>query len=427
MGEFKYYLEEDDQFINYLTSEEIDLSEKQARKYSGHLKTIYNKILNNKKLKLDLGIIFEDLKWCVAYYNKNKKPDEALKGLKLVSNFIRRIYSLARIDKNISTIGNRSRSFLYDLEIEYGSFKDYATALDHYIAFIDNYQKSKSYEKPAGYYKKRYKISDYNNACKKLNSIFHDKISVNGIDSLLEIFENSSPTSFISHILKNSFFFSQTSARNQFKDISNLINDDKRDHKKDPLFARKSGRKEKTKVSKFSFKSEIDDTDKEIIITIDSDGNKAVRDLIKKETGYTLSSGENCLFTNYIISHIWGDAFDPRNFTNFWNLALVPAWANPLLDKQNYKDILTNQLLNTFKAICWKQYGVNRLQWKKIYKKYPPLEPKYVMKDEYTINVIYKHPDSKPYGSIVVVNILIDDNDITEWENLFPSDNTTDI
>lgn len=420
MEDFKYYLEDGDKFIIYLKSQEIGLSDIQASKYSGHLKTIYNKIL----VPNELSILFSDLERCIAYYNKKKKPDEALKGLKLVSSFIRRIYSLTQIDENKSTIGNRSRLFLDDLKIKYNSFRDYATALDYYITFIDNYQNSNSYKKPAGFSKEGYTISAYNDACKKLNSIFHDKISVNGIDSLLEIFENGGSTSFISHILKNSFFFSQKSAKNRFEKISELINDDNRDINKDPLFARNSGRKEKNKVPIFSFKSEIDYTDKEIKITIDSDGNKAVRDLIKTETGYTLSSGENCLFTNYIISHIWGDAFDPRNFTNFWNLALVPAWANPLLDKQNYKDELANQLINTFKAICWKQYGMGKLKWERIYKEHPPMKPENVMTGEYIIHVIYHHKDSKPYGRISVKSIKIDDEDIRYWNGLFSCDNT---
>ena len=69
-------------------------------------------------------------------------------------------------------------------------------------------------------------------------------------------------------------------------------------------------------------------------IIIDGNGNAKVCQMINEYTGYNLAYKlENKPFVNFIISHIWGRAIDPRYFTNFWNIVLVPAWVNHLLDK----------------------------------------------------------------------------------------------
>ena len=87
-------------------------------------------------------------------------------------------------------------------------------------------------------------------------------------------------------------------------------------------------------------------------IIIDNDGNAAVRSLINKETGYTVSAGKSDIFQNYKISHIWGRAYDPRFFTNLWNIVLVPAWANDLLDKNAVEGTLESKLKSTIMSIC---------------------------------------------------------------------------
>ena len=111
--------------------------------------------------------------------------------------------------------------------------------------------------------------------------------------------------------------------------------------------------KMKNVKSKFYF---FGDTVANIInypIIIDNDGNAQVRMLINDKTGYTISAGKGSIFQNYKISHIWGKAYDPRYFTNLWNIVLVPAWANDLLDKQNpYKGSLESRLQSTIMRIC---------------------------------------------------------------------------
>lgn len=98
-------------------------------------------------------------------------------------------------------------------------------------------------------------------------------------------------------------------------------------------------------------------------VKIDKDGNNAVRSLINKEFGYTVSQGQASLFQSYKISHIWGEAYDPRKFTNLWNLVLVPAWANDLLDKTFSGDELTVTFKQMIKQICIQFYGMKTLDW----------------------------------------------------------------
>lgn len=88
-------------------------------------------------------------------------------------------------------------------------------------------------------------------------------------------------------------------------------------------------------------------------IIIDNDGNAEVRSLINKKTGYLVSAGKENIFQNYRISHVWGRAFDPRYFTNLWNIVIVPSWANDLLDKPNaINGSLESRLQSTIMKIC---------------------------------------------------------------------------
>ena len=98
------------------------------------------------------------------------------------------------------------------------------------------------------------------------------------------------------------------------------------------------------------------DTNSEISeypVIIDTDGNEELRSVINSYNGYTVASGKESIFQNYKISHLWGRAFDPRFFTNLWNVVLVPAWANDLLDKPNpIKGSLESRLKSTLMKIC---------------------------------------------------------------------------
>ncbi len=93
----------------------------------------------------------------------------------------------------------------------------------------------------------------------------------------------------------------------------------------------------------------------------DNDGNAKVRSVINEITGYTVSAGKENIFQNYRISHVWGRAFDPRYFTNLWNIVIVPSWANDLLDKPNaIKGTLESKLQSTIMKICEMLYFNNK-------------------------------------------------------------------
>lgn len=68
-------------------------------------------------------------------------------------------------------------------------------------------------------------------------------------------------------------------------------------------------------------------------IKIDNDGNHENRRSIKKYLGHTISTGKNSTVKNYIISHVWGLASHPLFFSSLWNIVLIPAHFNYLMDK----------------------------------------------------------------------------------------------
>lgn len=92
-------------------------------------------------------------------------------------------------------------------------------------------------------------------------------------------------------------------------------------------------------------------------ISVDKDGNAFVRELIKTITGVTVASGKKALIQNTIISHIWGRAFDPRYFTSLWNIVLIPAWANSLMDKEDATEgSVAYKIRATYMKICYELY-----------------------------------------------------------------------
>ena len=94
--------------------------------------------------------------------------------------------------------------------------------------------------------------------------------------------------------------------------------------------------------------------------------NRDVEKLITEYTGYTLA-GKGAIIRNYIISHIWGNASDPRYFTNFWNIVLVPAWADFLLPKSTSSVFVPKSVASiltaTIMKICDEYYDMSRFTW----------------------------------------------------------------
>lgn len=118
-------------------------------------------------------------------------------------------------------------------------------------------------------------------------------------------------------------------------------------------------------------------------------GNTRVCQLIKNLTGYNLGAKtEAKSFKNYVISHIWGNAVDPRYFTNLWNIVLVPEWASHLLDKNEPAGTLSSKLKATIMKICDTYFQMKDFEWGKISLSQPKITVSDVFTGDYMINVI---------------------------------------
>lgn len=213
-----------------------------------------------------------------------------------------------------------------------------------------------------------------------------DGIQIDGMDMLIS---KIGEEKFIKWAIESSYFFSKELCENRFDEITNIW----KNGGDDPMFCRL---KNKSLPARFSPKNEISNDggfqkrrkdlgvtvfklnsrDKECVIYQDGlrkknknnngggNGNTRVCQLIKYLTGYDLGAPlERKSFKNYIISHIFGHATDPRYFTNLWNIVLVPAWANHLLDKDE-SDGLSVRLKNTFKRVIIEYYGLYSYNWR---------------------------------------------------------------
>ena len=136
-------------------------------------------------------------------------------------------------------------------------------------------------------------------------------------------------------------------------------------------------------------------------------GNARVCQLIKDSTGYDLGATTNKKhFRNFIISHIWGHAIDPRYFTNLWNIAIVPAWANHLLDKDE-TGTLGSKLKATIQKIISELYDFDNLDWPSIQMTPPSYNNKEVISGRYQINIIEQKSGNAPLGKISKVSIPV--------------------
>lgn len=205
---------------------------------------------------------------------------------------------------------------------------------------------------------------------------------VNGNNSLLVLF--GSEDNFIKKAVSESYFFSAKCVLDRFDEIS------------------------KTDDQTILFRRDTQNKDKKLLFTDgvyshmvqnDHDGNKEVRKNIERYTMVEVSNGDVSTFMNYTISHIWGKAGDPRYFTNFWNIALVPSWANGPMDKDSknqnpdieHIDTLSKKMQDTYKAICNKLYDMKSLSWNDIGMNFADLNNDGFadrIKGTYTINII---------------------------------------
>lgn len=131
------------------------------------------------------------------------------------------------------------------------------------------------------------------------------------------------------------------------------------------------------------------------VVQEDPNNNKFVCDLINKYTKLNLGSGKNNIIQNTIISHVWGRAYDPRYFRSLWNIVLIPAWANSLMDKEKCEEhTLASKMRATVMEICKRRYPEKT-------ENEDVVNDSDIQKGEYLINVI-KEYDEKT-GAIRIV------------------------
>lgn len=385
MAKSNYFKKGD--FIDYMRENKIYKNDKHNRQIPGYIGSIWDNVLT--PLKCD--ILIKDIDNAIYYKNSH---DKVFEGLELIYDFCKKLNWIHKY------FPDKIKPFLKKFKLNITSVNAWPTAINQYIDFLKTLS-----IKPSTSPKYSYSVSEWNRAMKRLEDIIMDKLSFKGTDSLIQYLPTSKPTSnndeFIHKVLQDSYFFSTKLAKTRFVEISKDFKSRKQ------LYARKSKAHQDDKS--FFYTSEINEDYKSILIIKDSDGNKAVKELIETETGYTVSGGYDSLFQYYIISHIWSEAYDPRNFTNFWNIVIVPAWANFLLDKQGSDDELTQKMINTFKAICIEHYKMKDMNWKSIDKLFENLEPdqNYIVPGAYKINVIDKKRKGQDYGTIKTVEIKI--------------------
>ena len=197
------------------------------------------------------------------------------------------------------------------------------------------------------------------------------------IDSIVGNTDRSDKSRLIKlaeHMIKHSFFFSKDAVDERHKEILKALDNG------EPLPARYStvtkkgtpyfdkngtpltftNKREANKHGPLNYKF----NDDFIYAQVDRDGNRSVRDCIRNATGHIVSEGTKNTISYAIISHIWGNAFNPLMFTSLWNLAIIPAYCNPIMDKNEESqssDLFSEEVSfvkNAYKKICYDYYDV---------------------------------------------------------------------
>lgn len=344
------------------------------RQFAGYMDAIANNLLTPM---IGSDTLINDIDKAIHHVNGQKK---VLEALDLLYDFFKRLHAIA---VNGGANSAKAITILKQHNIKPSNTSSWTSVIDAYKLFMTDLISNGSVRSSSTHYR----VTPWNKDIDAIKKIESEVLAFNGTDSLLAHFNNQADA-FISTVMRDSFFFSRKDAEERFTKISEDI------QYNNTLPARESiDNTIQSKIgSQLVFLSEDVNTHLKLTINIvrDPDGNKFVKNLIANTTGYKISAGNNSNFQYYIISHIWGDAFDPRNFTSFWNLSIVPAWANFILDKGNSNDLLAKQLINTFKAVCFKHYAMKKMDWKSIGKNVNEMMPdrKFVVHGSYTINVI---------------------------------------
>ena len=246
---------------------------------------------------------------------------------------------------------------------------------------------------------------------------------VDGMDSLIEYIKEEK---FVKLAIESSYFFSPDLVVERFEEIKEYIRQQK---VVDPAFKDKEVKYLPARYTAADGVHECDQTVGKVYFKLSKasqplciiiyqegargkntkcggntcgggNGNARVCQLINDRTGYALgATSDKKHFRNFIISHIWGHAIDPRYFTNLWNIVIVPAWANHLLDKDE-EGTLASTFKATIQKIITELYDFNNIDWASIQMTSPSYNNKEVISGRYQINIIDQKSGNAPFGKI---------------------------
>lgn len=349
-----YY--KDSQFEQWLKAN----GDNQASQSRGYIDSILLNILS----KYHLDSIFKKLNFAI----QNK--DNTIAKLEELYNKLNKAATLK--------IHYPSSNVLGQVNNAASSITQWCSVLKKYIDFLQQTVPNQPVPNQQKY--KTWGAQSWNNALKKFWDQTISAIAIDGYSSLLNAGTIGTPDNFVKLAIESSYFLNATAINKRHNDLLNML------HNGVPIPARKSS---DSKIQKL-INNQLSFVSGNTIIPIvkDPDGNKEVRKLIENITGYSVSSGYDCFFTNFKISHIWGQAYDPRMFTSLWNIVIVPAWANDLLDKTNTQNDLAQKMINTFKAVCEKLYATSQ-KWNTLgLNNVVSSKSNFVVHNQYNINII---------------------------------------
>lgn len=297
-----------------------------------------NKDEASKEVKKQLSRDFDDINWfkdnrknCIAWIEKLYKAGD-------------RLYTLSICD----TLSN-SIKIIYEHQTEKKAVEMLKSYYDAIIILCEIL------------YKHDFKVIEANVNPPLIKIKKSNLHKLDGMDILLS---NLGDKKFIQLAVAGSYFFDPELVKTTTQDLSNKINNGAENDFPVARYTTNTDIKGQQQIIKGGYAEYIinDSTtsnrELKFKVKIDEDGNRSVRKLISEKTQITVAQGKGSVLQNTIISHVWGRAYDPRYFTSLWNIVLIPAWANSLMDKEDAPEgTLASKMRATYMKICSELYG----------------------------------------------------------------------
>lgn len=366
-----------------------------TRNYVSNLKSVQEDIYNYLT-KYPWNVEKEGYEYEVSQFAKNAilHPTKSYDFIEAVDSLLKEgDYLYARtIVEGISYIAEKFKKAIIVMNDGKNTFNDKCSALKLFRKYLET---DLSGLKDPG----TYNNNTFRNAI--------NKPMLAKIDGIVALANEIGEDKFIKLAIEQSYFFAPDIVAERMNKL--IVDLDKTT----PLPARKTTKNDKDAEEGY-FHSEMGgntyyiEGNIKIPITLSKDGNDFVRSLISNETGFTVGAGKNTIFQNYIISHLWGRAYDPRYYTNFWNIVLVPAWANSLLDKNGEEGSLASKLKATFMAISKKLYMAKGVNWNGLNMTEPQIPNNNdVRKGDYSIKILCKKDNKGKCTPIKTIYITL--------------------